>query len=146
MLLAGWLLAGCAASSAPVAVTPPTPAGVAARDCRALLAGLPSSVGGQPRRDVSPSDALAAAWGAPPIVLRCGVRRPASLRPTSACPTVDGVGWLARRQASGWVFTTIGRSAYVEVTVPRRYAPAGDALADLAGAIKRHTAYRHPCR
>jgi hypothetical protein len=37
---------------------------------------LPEQVEGQQRRDVEPAGPLAAAWGDPAIVLRCGVGPP----------------------------------------------------------------------
>jgi hypothetical protein len=103
-------------------------------------------VQGQDARPVEPADALAAAWGDPPIVLRCGVERPARLRPSSPCLEVDGVGWFPQQAARGHLFTTVGRSAYVEVAVPEAYQPAAEPLVDLADAIRRHIPERRPCQ
>ncbi len=88
---------------------------------------------------------LAGAWGDPPIVLRCGVEKPAALKPTSTCHDVNGVGWLAEQQPDGWLFTTIGRALYVSVEVPAEHEPAADALADLADVIGRHVPVTRPC-
>jgi len=45
------------------------------------------------------------------------------------------------------VFTTIGRSPYVEVTVPPEDSrPAVDPLTDVAAAIRKHTRQEHPCQ
>jgi hypothetical protein len=89
-------------------------------------------------------------------VLRCGVRRPPALRPTSSCFEVDHVGWLATQEGrpvsttspiTGTLdFTTIGRSVYVEVSVPDAYQPQADALADLAAPVTAATRSVHPCR
>ncbi|MGH3473228.1 MAG: DUF3515 domain-containing protein [Nocardioidaceae bacterium] len=132
-----------------VQVTPTEPAGVARQQCTRLVAHAPSSVDGQQRRSITPHDALAGAWGDPPIVLRCGVQRPAALRPTSQCFAINGVGWLvtqdgkevdpARPVTGTLVFTTIGRAAYVQVTVPDNYQPATDVLVDLTNVIKAST-------
>ncbi len=137
-------LAGC--GSGQVAVSAPSPSGAAATQCRHLLDALPQTVDGQQQRQISPADAAAAAWGDPPIVLRCGVAKPAALRPTSPCPTINNVGWFPQEQQDAWVFTTIGRSTYVEVRVPKDYTPEADALVDLAPAIKQATTWPHPCQ
>jgi hypothetical protein len=125
--------AGCAAE--PVSVTGATPAHAERPACRQLIAALPERVAGQQQRDVDPADALAAAWGDPAIVLRCGVTRPKRLTRTARCDLVNDVGWFSRRRSDGYVFTTIGRAAYVELSVPAQYEPAGDALVDVAEAV-----------
>jgi Protein of unknown function (DUF3515) len=117
--------------------------------CTHLIDALPQSVAGQSRRDVNPAGVLAAAWGDPPVVLRCGVSRPAALRPTSYCFEIDSIGWLATQhgkeistttQPTGTLnFTTIGRTPYVAVSVPDAYSPQSDALADVAAAIRKTT-------
>jgi uncharacterized protein DUF3515 len=145
-----------AACAGPVNVAAPAPTGEPRHECRRLLTDVPDTVDGQQRRDVSPADALAAAWGDPAIVLRCGVTRPQELKPTSECFRVDGVDWLAvsnghevapARPVTGTlVFTTIGRSAYVEVTVPHHYQPAADVLVDLARPVQDATRVRSRCR
>ncbi len=154
-LSAAALLAGCGGPGR-VHVAGATALGAAQAQCRALVAALPNKVAGQDRRDVSPAGASAGAWGDPPVVLRCGVARPAALRPTSSCFEVDRVGWLATQDgkavsASAPIkgtldFTTIGRSVYVEVSVPDAYQPQADALADLARAVTAATRSVHPCR
>jgi hypothetical protein len=148
-------LAGCGAPG-PVEVDIATPSGAARTACERLIAALPDNVAGQDRRDVTPSDAPASAWGDPAIVLRCGVARPAALKPASSCYVVNGVGWLATqdgkavsttRPIDGTLdFTTIGRSVYVEVTVPEAYQPQADALVDVAAAVASSTTDLHPCQ
>jgi hypothetical protein len=68
-------------------------------------------------------------------VLRCGVPTPAALAPTSQLLTVDGVDWLPEQLTHGYLFTTVGRSVNVEVSVPDAYSPEAGALADLAPSI-----------
>jgi len=138
-------------------VTAVTPTGAAAAQCVALMGGLPASVLGERSRDVTPADALAAAWGDPAIVLRCGVPRPKALVATSACFEVNGVAWLATqdgRDVSGdqpikgtLTFTTIGRSAYVEVSVPDVAGrSAADPLTTLARPIQHFIPLQHSCQ
>ena len=134
------LTAGCAGDVAVDAY--PTEPGTDV-DCGSLLADVPRTVAGLERLEVD--DRIAAAWGSPAVVLRCGVERPEALEPTSPCSEVAGVGWFGETTASGFLFTTIGRSFHVSVEVPREYDPAADVLVDLAGTIKRHDPVEKPC-
>lgn len=115
-------------------MTPPTPDAATQDVCSALSARLPDTVAGLDRRTTTPPTSNTAAWGDPPIVLRCGVPRPAALTATSQLYTVDGVDWFPEALTEGTLLTTYGRTAYVEVTVPRTY-PAGAAVSDLTAAI-----------
>jgi hypothetical protein len=118
-----------------VNVDAPHPAPGAAAACRDLTAHLPARLVGQTRRTVNPTSPYTAAWGHPALVLRCGVPTPSALTPTSELTVVDGVAWLPDQPTGGSQFTTVGRVANVEVTVPDSYRPAGDALVDLAAAV-----------
>jgi Protein of unknown function (DUF3515) len=134
------LAAGCGTS--PVDVGAPTrgPA-----ECAELLDALPAVVDGQERREVEPADALAAAWGDPVIVLRCGVADPERLTSSSPCAEVNRVGWFAEQREDGYRFTTIGRSSNVQVQVPYEYEPAADALVDVADAVRSTVPEEQPC-
>lgn len=112
-------------------------------DCQALFADAPRTVSGED--SIAVKDDNAVAWGAPAIILRCGVERPATLDATAACYPVDGVDWFSEDIADGFLFTTIGRTFYVSVEVPEAYEPGADALADLAETIKRHDPSVQPC-
>lgn len=112
--------------------------------CDTLLADLPTEVAGQDRREVA-QDVPAAAWGEVPVILRCGVREPTALEPTSPCYEVEGVGWFEEDSEAGRVFTTIGRAAYVSVEVPAPVQPAADVLVDLGDAVARHVPVEQPC-
>jgi hypothetical protein len=105
--------------------------------CRRLHHALPPAVDGRDSRDTEPASTRTAAWGDPPVVLRCGVRRPAGLTPTSEVIEVDGVAWFLAEREGAFVFTTVGRRPYVEVRVPaetpREQATAP--LVDLAPAL-----------
>jgi hypothetical protein len=105
-------LSGCG-SGAVEAPVPRPPAEVAAR-CRALHDRLPQKVHGFARRATTPKSPLVTAWGSPAIVIRCGMPRPAALKPTSELVVVNGVSWLG---------------------VPADQPP-GDVLIELAGPIK----------
>jgi len=139
-LLLTLLLTGCAGS---VDVDEyPTVKGTEV-DCRALLADVPRRVADQESLDVP--GRVAAAWGDPAIILRCGVEKPDALKATSRCYDVSGVGWLAETTADGYLFTTIGRAFHMSVEVPKSYDPAADALADLASSVKKHDPENDGC-
>jgi hypothetical protein len=128
-------LAGCSSGAVRVDV----PAGLhAAADaaCAALSTELPKTLDGLAARPTDPSSDLVAAWGKDPVVLRCGVPAPAALQPTSELITVNGVDWLPEQLTKGYRFTTTGRVANVEVTVPQAYRPEVNLLVDLAAPLK----------
>jgi hypothetical protein len=128
------LLTGC---SSPVALDQPQPSGAAATACRELLKDVPEVVEDQSRREVQPSSPYTAAWGDPAITLACGVAKPAGLNAASECFEVNGVGWFSEERAAAVRFTSIGRSSYVQVTVPKAYVPANP-LVDLAKPVDDH--------
>lgn len=128
------LLAGCGTGA--VEAPAPRPPASVARLCQALHGRLPAKVHGRSRRATTPKSPLVTAWGSPAIVVRCGVPRPIALKPTSELVTVNGVNWLGVPVDRPVTFTAVGRLAYVEVTVPAAYRPAGDVLIELGGPIK----------
>jgi hypothetical protein len=127
-------VSGCGAGAVE-APAPRPPAEVAAR-CRDLNGRLPQKVHGEARRATTPKSPLVTAWGSPAIVVRCGMPRPAALKPTSELVVVNGVSWLGVPVDRPVTFTAVGRLGYVEVTVPAAYQPPGDVLIELAGPIK----------
>jgi hypothetical protein len=127
-----------------VTVERPSPTAAEAAVCTPLMAALPQQVLDQDRRTVEFPD-LTAAWGKPVITLRCGVPKPAALGAASQCFEVNGVGWFAEEAEGGYLFTTIGRAAYVELGVPNAYAPEATALVDVAAAVTAHDRLLKPC-
>lgn len=106
--------------------------------CSALLDELPEVVDDAVRRDVSPADRPAAAWGQPAIVLRCGVPMPAAYAPDAQLLDVDGIGWLPIPADGGVLFSSVDREVRVEVAIPDDYDPAADVLTDLTGVVTDH--------
>mgnify|MGYP001207748798 CR=1 FL=1 len=146
MVCAAGLLALAGCSAGPVEVAAPSPAGEAARLCKALHAALPGEVDGLARRETAPASEFTAAWGDPAIVLRCGVPLPEVLRPGSGSydPTapavgVEGVDWLPEKQGDdGYLFTTVGRKVNISLRVPGHYHPhETDPLVDLAPPVRK---------
>ncbi|MFG1999323.1 DUF3515 domain-containing protein [Spirillospora sp. NPDC048911] len=124
-------VAGC--SDGAVQVPAPSPDAVTARLCEGLR--LPAKVNGLSRRDTEPSSPLTAAWGSPAIALRCGVPRPPALTPAAQLQTINGVDWFGQPADRPITWTAVARQAYVEVTVPAKYAPPGDVLIEFGEAI-----------
>jgi Protein of unknown function (DUF3515) len=120
-----------------VEVSPPHPDPAAARVCAALGRELPFRLDGHSRRKASPASPLTAAWGDPPVTLRCGVPPPAALGPAAELTVVNGISWFPEPSGSATPsrFTEVGRGTYVEITVPARYAPAGPILVGISDAI-----------
>jgi len=99
-----------------VAVPPVTPEADAA--CPALMAQLPLELAGEQSRPVDSDSLFAYAWGEPPIVLVCGVERPAALEPTSPLIQINGVNWLVdTTDPDRIVWTAVDRPVYLQVTV-----------------------------
>jgi hypothetical protein len=138
-------LSGCTEGESPtVDVDAPALSGSAARQCGALQRDLPGEVADLWARDVR-TQGVAAAWGAPLIVLRCGVTDATGLGPAVRCDMIDGVGWYSEDLDDAYRFTTIGRTVPVELTVPHTYAPEADAAVDVAAAIKQAIPVLQPC-
>ena len=126
-------LAGCAR---PVEVPEPTPAPDVAALCASFTAALPDSLPtAGDRREVTGSKELTAAYGDPPVGLRCGVPEPEALSPTSTLVTVDSVDWFPEELTGGWRMTTVGLPAEIEITVPSEQGPAPSVAADLVPVI-----------
>ena len=103
--------------------------------CAQLIKTLPDVVSDAVRREVEPASEQVAAWGDPPIILRCGVRLPAEYRRDAQLLDVEGVGWFPVDGNGGTFFTAVDGQPYVEVAVPDDYAPEAVVLADLAAAV-----------
>ena len=116
-----------AGESRPLALPPVEAPDAAAPACAALLAALPGELsrdaGTLPRRPLAePSPPATVAWGTPrygPVVLRCGLPRPAELVPGASIVAVDGVNWLTLSADDRDTFITADRPVYVALTVPR---------------------------
>jgi hypothetical protein len=119
-----------APDTTPLAVAPVDAPDASGAACTALLAALPAELPRDgaatlPSRPLAePAPAGVRAWVAAPrpVVLRCGLPRPAELTPTSELIVVDGVSWLQLPdpapdpvQSS---YVAVDRSVYVAVTVP----------------------------
>ena len=95
-------------------------------DCVALLGKLPATLQSGPTVlskavVAEPAPPAAVAWTdqrSDPVVLRCGLDRPAELTPTTQTRAVNGVNWLPIDGPEATTWYLVGRSVYVAVTVP----------------------------
>jgi hypothetical protein len=135
LLNRGALRGGAAPTAAPTgsaaivlpAVPVPAPPGstAAARACPGLIAALPVRLGELAGRPVQSPSAAVLAWGEPPVVLRCGVPRPAAF--VAGAPdvvAVNGVTWFVQPRGERTVWTVVDRTVYIEAIVPSGYASA----------------------
>jgi hypothetical protein len=121
-------VAGCSSADDSATVAVPSPDAKTAPVCRELHRALPRKLDGRSRNDPGPRSAYTAGWGNPAIILRCGVVRPPKMidpkvaeggDPDAVAGGVDGVDWLMEKQGDGtWRFTTAGRVAYVQISLP----------------------------
>lgn len=124
---------GSDSSTPPVATGPLTVAPVDAPQagdgrCATLLEGLdgdlPAGTTTLPSRPLSPPEAGVLAWAAAPepVVLRCGLPRPAELTATSTLLQIDGVQWLpiddGLPKPQLVTYIAVDRPVYVALTVP----------------------------
>ncbi|MBY8847810.1 DUF3515 domain-containing protein [Saccharothrix longispora] len=112
--------------SGPVALVPVPAPGAGSSECAALVSALPmqllSNGATLPRRELAaPAPPGAVAWGDAahePIVLRCGLDRPADLTPTSTLRTISDVDWLVLSEGATSTWYAVDRPVYVALTVP----------------------------
>jgi hypothetical protein len=111
-----------------ITASAPPHAEVQTTNCTHVLENLPVSLTGLKPRVVhtTPVTPFVVAWGDPAVVLRCGVDRPADLKPGSSTEFYDGgviTGpyYDVTSDATSNVFTTVDRAVYLSITVPAKY-------------------------
>lgn len=109
-------------------------------ECTALTAALPEQVGDFDRAPVAePAPPGAAAWQADPdgepIILRCGLDRPAEFVAGAPLQVVDAVSWfqIADQGRSTWY--AVDRPVYVALTLPQGAGPTP--IQVISGAIAK---------
>jgi len=128
------LLPGCRSSAKPLRVDGVPTASTAA--CRRWHDALPPDLGpGTKRRRVTPDDPHVAAYGDPPIVLRCGAPQHGTYQAGDQTFDLNGVRWFPEERPGGVVVWSLPTSfVNVEATVPAPWT--GDRLGRLAGAVQ----------
>jgi hypothetical protein len=115
--------------------------------CRALADALPQRLGDYRRAPLAqPAPEGATAWrakpGGDPVVLRCGLDRPAEFVVGSPIQVVDRVQWFqvaAQQQSAGdagrSTWYTVDRPVYIALTLPSGSGPTP--IQELSDAIDR---------
>ena len=111
--------------------------------CTTLLSALHGTVGDQPPRTIDPPVPGAAAWGNPPIVLRCGIPTPAELNCSSALQVVDGVAWLQLSGTGQTTYLVADRPVRIALTVPDGSGTA--AIQDVSRVLTGTTPQQSVC-
>jgi hypothetical protein len=96
--------------------------------CRKLTDALPQRLGDYNRAQVvQPAPVGAAAWqpagAGDPVVLRCGLERPADFAVGSPIQVVDQVQWFEVSQDQRSTWYTVDREVYVALTLPQGSGP-----------------------
>ena len=96
--------------------------------CRAVLEALPQRLGDYQRAPIAqPAPPGTAAWraasGGEPVVLRCGLDRPADFAVGSPIQLVDRVQWFEVRQDDRSTWYTVDRPVYAALTLPSGSGP-----------------------
>ncbi len=111
--------------------------------CTTLLSALHGTIGDQPPRTLDPPVPGAAAWGNPPIVLRCGIPTPAELSCSSALQVVDGVAWLQLSGSGQTTYLVADRPVRIALTVPDGSGTA--AIQDVSAIVAGTTQQQSVC-
>jgi uncharacterized protein DUF3515 len=94
--------------------------------CAKLVGSLPATL---PSKDeeltrlslADPAPPAAAAWAGErgePVVLRCGLPKPAEYAPTAQLRTISDVNWLPIEGEGASTWYTVDRPVYVALTIP----------------------------
>jgi len=97
-------------------------------ECRALLDALPDHLGDYRRAPAAePAPSGAAAWqaapDAEPVILRCGLERPAEFVVGAPIQVVDAVQWFELTDAGRSTWFAVDRPVYIALTLPAESGP-----------------------
>ncbi|WP_082949831.1 DUF3515 domain-containing protein [Mycobacterium sp. ACS4331] len=92
--------------------------------CAELIAAMPDSLGDYERAELAPpAPPGTAAWRgddeAEPVILRCGLDRPADFVVGSPLQMVDDVSWFRVAEGNRVTWFVVDRAVYVALTLPQ---------------------------
>jgi hypothetical protein len=125
-------------------VDAPVPDPAADAPCTALFQGLPVQLEGDDPRPVQSASSYVRAWGDPPVVLVCGVAKPAGFTGTSGLIQINGVAWFVDPGPDTVVWTAVDRAVYVQVRVPA--SADSSSVTDLTAPIEKTLPAQAPRR
>ncbi len=110
----------------PIAAVPAPQA--AGPQCSALMAALPEQLGDYRRAEAAePAPVGAAVWqtapDADPVILRCGLERPAEFVVGSPIQVVEPVQWFELTDAGRSTWFAVDRGVYIALTLPSGSGP-----------------------
>ncbi|MGB3304112.1 DUF3515 domain-containing protein [Gordonia sp. (in: high G+C Gram-positive bacteria)] len=106
--------------------------------CTEFIKVLPTTLGDYSERTI---DGTTVRWDKPgeqPVVLRCGVTRPAGLAPTSSLQVINPIQWFMTDsvEGEGQAYVSVDHRPYVAMWVP---VGAGNApITDVSALIDQH--------
>lgn len=122
----------------PIAAVPAPQA--ESRECGALMAALPEQLGDYRRAPAAdPAPPGAAAWRAEseaePVILRCGLGRPAEFVVGAPIQVVEPVAWFELTDADRSTWFAVDRPVYIALTLPGGSGPTP--IQDISAAISQ---------
>ncbi len=113
-------------TAVPIATVPAPKA--ASRQCSALMAALPEQLGDYRRAPAAdPAPPGAAAWraesDAEPVILRCGLDRPAEFVVGAPIQVVEPVQWFELTEGARSTWFAVDRPVYIALTLPGGSGP-----------------------
>jgi len=117
--------------------------GAMSAGCAALDGALPDTIDGHARRTMVVAEPGVAAWGEPPVVLRCGITDPEELTCAAALTVLNGVSWLVLGESGSTTYIAVDRSVRVAVTLDD--STGIGAVQALANVIDGHLPARAVC-
>jgi Protein of unknown function (DUF3515) len=118
-------------------VEAPNPDPSADAPCTSLFQVLPVQLEGDDPRVVQSASPYVRAWGDPPVVLVCGVAKPAGFTPSSGLIQINDVAWYVDNTTTKdtVVWTAVDRAVYVQVRVPA--SADSSSVTDLTAPIEK---------
>jgi Protein of unknown function (DUF3515) len=110
----------------PVAIASVPAPNADSAECRTLIDTLPERLGDYRRAPAAqPAPPGAAAWtaGGEPVILRCGLDRPAEFVVGSGLQVVNAVQWFELRDQGRSTWFAVDRPVYVALTLPEGSGP-----------------------
>jgi hypothetical protein len=122
----------------PIAAVPAP--GAQSPECRALLGAAPEHLGDYKRAEAAnPAPAGAAAWrqepDTEPVILRCGLDRPAEFVVGAPIQVVDAVQWFELTDNGRSTWFAVDRAVYIALTLPSGSGPTP--IQEISDVIER---------
>ncbi len=114
--------------------------------CKAVMPALPQKLAGENRRTLEGATDAVAAWGDPPIILRCGLETPEELTCSSAITRVNGVYWLQLSETGldQTTYIAADRTVRIAVTIPD--GSGTGPIQQISDVVSATLPVRPPCR